>query len=97
MVDESFSDENQIPLAKAVGHAVNIKLEKAGGAIRAVRSALSAKKEGLGVMLGSMVVSNLGCNQVYALSPLVDLLDVDGCLLIDSPLIRGGFKWSLCG
>ena len=93
MCDESFADHRQLQLAAELSHAVNIKVEKAGGAINAVRSALMAKDMGLEVMLGSMMVSRLGCNMTYALHPLVSWLDVDGELFVGHPDLPGGFNW----
>jgi L-alanine-DL-glutamate epimerase-like enolase superfamily enzyme len=65
-----------------LGHAINIKSEKAGGPINCVRAALYAKKFNIEVMLGSMVSTHLGCNQTYCLYPLTQWLDVDGSLLV---------------
>jgi hypothetical protein len=44
-------------------------------------------------MLGSMVSSQLGCTQTYSLHPLAEYLDVDGSLLLEKPIIEGGFSW----
>jgi len=41
--DESFSDYNQIELAKKLSHGVNIKAEKAGGLVNSLRTAIMCK------------------------------------------------------
>jgi L-alanine-DL-glutamate epimerase-like enolase superfamily enzyme len=70
---------------KTLCSGVNIKTEKAGGAINSLRTALEAKELGLEVMLGSMVSTHLGCTQTFSLHPLTRYLDVDGALLVKQP------------
>lgn len=80
--------------AVALGHAVNIKTEKAGGLINCLKAAFEAQKYKLEVMLGSMVSTALGSNQTYCLHPLTQWLDVDGALLVKEPDFAGGFQWA---
>lgn len=72
---------------------MNIKTEKAGGLINSLKAALAAKESKLEIMLGSMVSTQLGCAQTYALHPLTRYLDIDGSLLVKEPRVEGGFKW----
>lgn len=93
MIDESFSSYEQLPFCVDFGHAINIKSEKAGGPISCLRAALEAGKLSMEIVLGSMVSTHLACTQTYSLHPLTCWLDVDGSLLVDSPILRGGFSW----
>lgn len=93
VVDESFSGYKDILKAVSLGHAVNIKAEKAGGPINCLRAAHLVQQNNIEIMLGSMVSTHLGCTQTYQLKPLARWLDVDGSLLVESPVMEGGFKW----
>jgi L-alanine-DL-glutamate epimerase-like enolase superfamily enzyme len=70
-------------VAAAAGHAdgVNIKLTKSGGIREALRMVSAARALGLRVMLGCMNESTLGIAQAAQISPLVDVVDLDGHLL----------------
>jgi L-Ala-D/L-Glu epimerase len=70
-------------VAAAAGHAdgVNIKLTKSGGIREALRMIAAARGLGLRVMLGCMNESTLGIAQAAQISPLVDVVDLDGHLL----------------
>ncbi len=82
-------------VAAAAGHAdgVNIKLTKSGGIREALRMIHAARALGLRVMLGCMNESSLGIAQAVALSPLVDVVDLDGHLLNANDAFTGlGFE-----
>src|SRR3954454_2413500 len=70
-------------VARAAGRAdgVNIKLTKSGGIREAHRMIHAARALGLGTMLGCMNESSLGISSALQLSPLVDVIDLDGHLL----------------
>ena len=93
VADESFFGEQDLQKLQFLCATVNIKTEKAGGLISSVRAALSAKQSGKEIMLGTMVSTQLGCSQTYALHPFTEALDVDGSLLVKRPCVKGGFEW----
>jgi L-alanine-DL-glutamate epimerase-like enolase superfamily enzyme len=61
---------------------VNVKLDKAGGILEALRMIELARSLGLQVMLGCMISSSVSITAAAHLSPLVDYADLDGNLLI---------------
>jgi L-alanine-DL-glutamate epimerase-like enolase superfamily enzyme len=82
-------------IAPAAGHAdgVNIKLTKSGGIREALRMIHAARALDLLVMLGCMNESSLGIAQATAISPLVDVVDLDGHLLNSNDFFEGlGFE-----
>jgi L-alanine-DL-glutamate epimerase-like enolase superfamily enzyme len=48
-----------------------------------------AKSLGLKVMVGCMTESTIGCSAIAHLLPLLDYVDMDGCLLVDDQISRG--------
>jgi L-alanine-DL-glutamate epimerase-like enolase superfamily enzyme len=70
-------------------HGVNIKLMKCGGLTPALRMIKEAKSLGLKVMVGCMTESTIGCSAIAQLLPLLDYVDMDGCLLVDDQISRG--------
>ena len=68
---------------------LNIKLMKCGGIQEAVRLAAVARAMGLRLMIGCMIESSLGISAVATLTPLFDLADPDGNLLIANDPFRG--------
>lgn len=85
MADESSSNTDSIDKVVGYVHGVNIKLEKTGGLIEAIRTILKAQEIGLTVWLGIMISSQLGCAQTFQLSPFCEYGDLDGGLLVYSP------------
>ena len=82
-------------IAPAAGHAngVNIKLTKTGGIREALRMIHAARALDLLIMLGCMNESSLGIAQAAAISPLVDVVDLDGHLLNANDFFEGlGFS-----
>jgi L-alanine-DL-glutamate epimerase-like enolase superfamily enzyme len=80
--DESVHDPEDVP--KLVGRVdgVNLKLMKAGGIRRMLRTVHAARAHGMKVMLGSMVESSLALSAAAQLAPLADHLDLDGHWLL---------------
>ncbi|MEE8575753.1 MAG: enolase C-terminal domain-like protein [candidate division Zixibacteria bacterium] len=68
---------------------VNIKMEKSGGIIEAIKIAQLARKEKREVMLGCMVQSSVGIAQSIYMSSLADLHDLDGPMLINEDIATG--------
>jgi L-alanine-DL-glutamate epimerase-like enolase superfamily enzyme len=65
---------------------VNIKLAKCGGIREALRMIHVARAFGLKVMLGCMVETSLGIAAANHIASLVDVVDLDGHLLLaDDP------------
>ena len=72
-------------LAGCVG-GVNVKLAKCGGIRRALEMIHTARAHGMLVMLGCMVETSLGISAAAHISGLVDLVDLDGAMLLaDDP------------
>jgi len=80
--DESVHDEADV--AKLAGRVdgVNLKLMKAGGIRRMLRTLLVARAHGMKTMLGSMVESSLALSAAAQIAPLADYLDLDGHWLL---------------
>jgi len=58
--DESFHDEHDVARVRELGYrAVNVKLDKAGGILRACEAAHAAHAAGLTIVMGCMVASSL--------------------------------------
>jgi len=91
--DESISNEDDIQRFAHVVDGVNIKLEKAGGIRSAVRAVHAARSLGLGVWIGTMVSTCLGCTAAANVAYLADDSDVDGGLLVYPDVFEGGFTW----
>lgn len=68
---------------------VNIKMEKCGGIIEALRIAGKARADSKKVMLGCMVETSIGIAQSVYMSSLADYFDLDGPLLLERDIARG--------
>ena len=55
----------------------------------ALRMIKKARTLGLKVMVGCMTESTIGCSAIAHLLPLLDYVDMDGCLLVDDTISRG--------
>lgn len=80
--DESVHRARDIPLLAQGFDGINIKLMKCGGIGEALRMIATARAHGMQVMLGCMIESSLAITAAAHLSPLVDLADLDGNLLV---------------
>jgi L-alanine-DL-glutamate epimerase-like enolase superfamily enzyme len=80
--DESVHDPQDV--AKLAGRAdgINVKLMKAGGIRRMLRTLEVARAHGMKTMLGSMVESSLALSAAAQLAPMADHLDLDGHWLL---------------
>lgn len=87
--DESCVEEKDVARCAGSFHGINIKLTKCGGVTPAVRMIAEARKLGLKVMMGSMNESSIGTAAIAHLSPLLDLVDADGPLLLSGDLAGG--------
>lgn len=68
---------------------VNIKMEKSGGIIPAVRIAGQARRDKKKVLLGCMVESSVGIAQSVYMSSLADYHDLDGPQLLETDIAQG--------
>lgn len=89
IADESCILEEDVAKCAGYFHGVNIKLMKCGGLTPALRMIQQAKSLGLKVMVGCMTESTIGCSAIAQLLPLLDFVDMDGCLLVDDQISKG--------
>jgi L-alanine-DL-glutamate epimerase-like enolase superfamily enzyme len=87
--DESCAAESDVEKCQGFFHGINIKLTKCSGITPARRMIRNARKLGLGVMIGCMNESSIGSAAIVHLSPLLDMLDADGPLLLREDLAVG--------
>lgn len=95
IADESCVVAADIPRLAGVVDGINIKLAKCGSLREALRMIAVARAHSLMVMVGCMIESSLGITAAAHVTPLVDIVDLDGAaLLVDDPFrgatIAGG-------
>jgi L-alanine-DL-glutamate epimerase-like enolase superfamily enzyme len=89
IADESCILESDVERCHGYFHGINIKLMKCGGLTPALRMIKKARTLGLKVMVGCMTESTIGCSAIAQLLPLLDYVDMDGCLLVDDQISTG--------
>jgi L-alanine-DL-glutamate epimerase-like enolase superfamily enzyme len=82
IADEACLGAAAVPKLANSYDGVNVKLDKCGGILAAMRTIQVAKSLGMKTMLGCMVSSSVSVTAAAHLSPLVDYADLDGNLLI---------------
>lgn len=88
IADESCLAAVDIPPLVGKVDGINIKLAKCGGLREALRMIAVARAHGLMVMVGCMIESSLGITAAAHVTPLVDIVDLDGAaLLVDDPFV----------
>ena len=93
VADESAITAGDLPRLSGCVGGVNVKLAKCGGVRGALAMIQTARAHGLGVMLGCMVETSLGISAAAHVSGLVDLVDLDGAMLLaDDPFEGIGYK-----
>ncbi len=93
IADESCRTVADIPPLVGKVDGINIKLAKCGGLREALRMVAVARAHGLLVMVGCMIESSIGITAAAHLTPLVDLVDLDGAaLLADDPFVGAGIE-----
>jgi L-alanine-DL-glutamate epimerase-like enolase superfamily enzyme len=91
--DESVHRAADIPRLAEAFDGINIKLMKCGGLGEALRMIAVARAHGMKVMLGCMIESSLAVTAAAHLTPLVDLADLDGHLLLaEDPFVGVGVE-----
>ena len=81
--DESVHRAADIPPLAGAFDGINIKLMKCGGLNEALDMIAVARAHGMKIMLGCMIESSIAITAAAHISPLVDLADLDGNLLLD--------------
>jgi L-alanine-DL-glutamate epimerase-like enolase superfamily enzyme len=87
--DEACTDAAMIPRLADAYDGINVKLDKSGGILEALRWIEMARAMRMKVMLGCMVSSSCTITAAAHLSPLVDHADLDGGLLVANDPWRG--------
>lgn len=82
MADESLQNQDVTVYFKERFDGVNIKLQKAGGYLKALRQLRAAKELKLKTMIGCMVESGLGISSALNIAYGFDYLDLDGSLFL---------------
>jgi L-alanine-DL-glutamate epimerase-like enolase superfamily enzyme len=86
IADESCVTSRDILRVVGRVDGINIKLAKCGSLREALRMVAIARAHQLTVMVGCMIESSLGITAAAHLTPLVDIVDLDGAaLLSDDP------------
>ena len=89
IADEACTDVAMIPRLTEAYDGINVKLDKSGGILEALRWIQVARAVNLKVMIGCMVSSSCTVTAAAHLSPLVDYADLDGNLLVANDPWRG--------
>ncbi len=95
IADESCRTAADIPALVGNVDGINIKLAKCGSLREALRMIAIARAHGMVVMVGCMIESSLAITAAAQVTPLVDIVDLDGAALLrDDPMagatIAGG-------
>lgn len=89
IADESCIDEDDVERCVGHFHGVNVKLTKCGGLTPAKRMLEKARQLGLKTMVGCMTESTVGISAIAHLLPLLDYVDMDGALLLETDIAKG--------
>ncbi len=87
--DESCVLEADVQKCYECFHGINIKLTKCSGLTPARRMVKKARELGMKVMMGSMNESTIGSAAIAQFLPQLDLVDVDGPLLLQEDVATG--------
>jgi L-alanine-DL-glutamate epimerase-like enolase superfamily enzyme len=88
IADESCLVAADIPALVGKVDGINIKLAKCGSLREAIRMVHVARAHDLTVMVGCMIESSLAITAAAHLTPLVDIVDLDGAALLqDDPFV----------
>jgi L-Ala-D/L-Glu epimerase len=87
--DEACVAEQDVQKCKDHFHGINIKLTKCSGITPARRMIAQARELKLKVMVGCMNESTIGSAAIAHLLPFIDLVDMDGPLLLAEDLATG--------
>jgi len=87
--DEACVAENDIGNCVNHFHGINIKLTKCSGITPARRMIATARALHMKVMVGCMNESSVGTAAIAQLAPLLDVVDMDGPLLLREDIAKG--------
>lgn len=88
IADESCLVATDIPPLVGKVDGINIKLAKCGSLREALRMIAVARSHGMMVMVGCMIESSLAITAAAHLTPLVDIVDLDGAALLrNDPMV----------
>lgn len=87
--DEACVFEADVEKCKDHFHGINIKLTKCGGLTPALRMIKKARSLNLQIMVGCMNESTVGSAAIAHLLPFIDLVDMDGPLLLAEDVATG--------
>ncbi len=87
--DESLHDRHDLDRLKNRYEFINIKLDKTGGLTEALLLKEAALQAGFKVFVGSMVATSLSIAPALLLAQDVDLVDLDGPLLLEQDRTPG--------
>lgn len=82
IADESCVTSRDIAALVGKVDGINIKLAKCGSLREALRMIAIARSHSMMVMIGCMIESSLGITAAAHLTPLVDVVDLDGAALL---------------
>ncbi|OGC00322.1 hypothetical protein A2V82_17490 [candidate division KSB1 bacterium RBG_16_48_16] len=87
--DEAVKNSRDIPTLVGGYDGINIKIDKSGGLLEALRMISLARTCPMRVMIGCMVASSLSITAAAHLVPLADYADLDGNLLLQNDPFDG--------
>jgi len=89
IADESCQRLEDVEKCAEVFHGINIKLMKCGGITPALDMIKIAREKRMTVMAGCMAESSVGIASLCQIAPLIDYLDADGALLLETDTADG--------
>jgi L-alanine-DL-glutamate epimerase-like enolase superfamily enzyme len=89
IADESCRTAADIPPLVGKVDGINIKLAKCGSLREALRMIAVARAHGMMVMVGCMIESSLAITAAAQVTPLVDIVDLDGAALLRNDPMAG--------
>jgi L-Ala-D/L-Glu epimerase / N-acetyl-D-glutamate racemase len=89
IADESCKTAADIPPLVGKVDGINLKLAKCGGLREALRMIAIARAHHMMVMVGCMIESSIAITAAAHLTPLVDIVDLDGAALLASDPFTG--------
>ena len=89
IADESCVVSGDIPALAGRVDGINIKLAKCGSLREAMRMIAIARSHQMMVMVGCMIESSLGITAAAQVTPLVDIVDLDGAALLRNDPFSG--------
>ena len=89
IADESCITESDVAKCHNRFHGINVKLTKCGGLTPARRMLAEARQLRMKTMVGCMTESTVGISAIAHLLPLLDYVDMDGALLLETDIADG--------